>query len=117
VGFTLVLSVAGFSGRRTIHAFPAHLFDKLRSFYGHDDRRNVSSCSGWAILWGVFLIILGIVAVGEPFVAALAINVFLAWLLLLAGVVHLVIAFHAHSAGNILWKVLVGWRIWHSVFT
>jgi uncharacterized membrane protein HdeD (DUF308 family) len=64
--------------------------------------------SRWSIVWGVLLIIFGVVAIGEPFVAALAINVFLAWLLVLAGVVHLVIAFHAHSAGNIVWKLLVG---------
>ena len=37
-----------------------------------------------SILWGMFLIIFGLVAIGEPFVAALTVNVLLAWLLLLA---------------------------------
>jgi len=58
--------------------------------------------------WGMFLIIFGLVAIGEPFVTALAVNVLLAWLPLLAGVVHVVIVFHAHNAGNIVWKLPVG---------
>ncbi len=64
--------------------------------------------STWSILWGVSLIILGMVAVAEPFVAAVAINVLVAWLIVLAGVVHLVLAFQAHRAGSVIWKLLVG---------
>src|ERR1700751_2762615 len=64
--------------------------------------------SGWAIVWGVLLIMFGIVAIGSPLLAAVAVNALLAWLIILAGVVHLVIAFHAHGAGSVIWKVLVG---------
>jgi len=31
-----------------------------------------------------------------------------AWLIVLAGVVHLILAFHAHRAGGLIWKLLVG---------
>lgn len=68
----------------------------------------VRQASTWSILWGVSLIVLGMLAVGSPLLAAVAVNAFIAWLLVLAGVVHLIIAFHAHGAGSMIWKLLVG---------
>jgi uncharacterized membrane protein HdeD (DUF308 family) len=68
----------------------------------------VRQASTWSILWGVSLIVLGMLAVGSPLLAAVAVNVFVAWLLVLAGAVHLIIAFHAHGAGSMIWKLLVG---------
>jgi uncharacterized membrane protein HdeD (DUF308 family) len=64
--------------------------------------------STWSILWGVSLIILGVLAVGSPFVAAVAVNAFIAWLIVLAGVLHLIVAFHAREAGSRIWRLLVG---------
>ena len=61
-----------------------------------------------SMLCGVLLIVFGMLAVGSPALAALAVNVLIAWLIVLAGVVHLVLAFHAHRAGSLLWKLLVG---------
>jgi uncharacterized membrane protein HdeD (DUF308 family) len=66
------------------------------------------SASTSSILWGVLLIILGILAVGSPYVAAVAVNVAIAWLIVVAGVVHLIAAFYARSAGSLIWKILVG---------
>ena len=68
----------------------------------------IRHASGWSILWGVLLVILGMLAIGSPFLAALAVNALIAWLIVLAGVVHLVLAFHTHSAGSVVWKLLVG---------
>jgi uncharacterized membrane protein HdeD (DUF308 family) len=68
----------------------------------------VRQASTWSIVWGVALIVFGMLAIGSPFVAAVAVNVVLAWLIVLAGVVHLILAFHAHGAGSLLWKLLVG---------
>ncbi len=72
---------------------------------GADVVRQASTLS---ILWGVLLIICGMLAIGSPFVAAVAVNVVIAWLIVLAGVLHLIVAFHAHSAGSVIWKLLVG---------
>jgi uncharacterized membrane protein HdeD (DUF308 family) len=68
----------------------------------------VRHASTWSIVWGVLLIICGILAVALPFVAAVAVSVVVAWLIVFAGIVHLVLAFHAHSAGSVIWKLLVG---------
>jgi uncharacterized membrane protein HdeD (DUF308 family) len=48
------------------------------------------------------------VAVASPLMAAVAVNVLVAWLILLAGVVHIVVAFHAREAGSVIWRLLVG---------
>lgn len=68
----------------------------------------VRQASTVSILWGILLVIFGVVAAGMPLLAAIALNVLIAWLIVLAGVVHLILGFRAHSAGNMIWKVLVG---------
>jgi len=67
--------------------------------------RQVSTLS---ILWGVLLVLLGIMAIASPFIAAVAVNVVIAWLIVMAGVVHLIVAFHTREAGSMLWRLLVG---------
>jgi len=68
----------------------------------------VRHASTWSILCGVAFIVLGVLAVGSPALAALAVNAVIAWLIVFAGVVHLSLAFYAHKAGSLLWKLLVG---------
>ena len=68
----------------------------------------VRHASGWSIVWGVLLIIFGILAISAPLEAAIAVNIVFAWLIILAGAIHVVVAFHAHRAGSIIWKLLVG---------
>jgi uncharacterized membrane protein HdeD (DUF308 family) len=68
----------------------------------------VRSVSTLSILWGVLLIIFGMLAVGSPFIAAVAVNVAIAWLIVLAGVVHLTVAFHTREAGSLIWRLVVG---------
>jgi uncharacterized membrane protein HdeD (DUF308 family) len=68
----------------------------------------VRQASTLSIVWGVLLIIFGMLAVASPFIAAVAVNVVIAWLIVFAGVVHLMLAFRAHGAGSMIWKLLVG---------
>jgi len=68
----------------------------------------VRRASALSVLWGVLLIGLGMLAVASPMVAAVAVNGLIAWLIVFAGVVHLVVAFHAREAGSVIWRLLVG---------
>jgi uncharacterized membrane protein HdeD (DUF308 family) len=68
----------------------------------------VKHASTTSILWGVLLIVFGMVVVGMPLLAAVAVSALVAWLIVLAGVVHLMLAFRVHSAGSVIWKLLVG---------
>jgi uncharacterized membrane protein HdeD (DUF308 family) len=74
----------------------------------HSPVEIMRHASTLSILWGVLLIVFGVFAVGSPFIAAVAVSVAVAWLIILAGVAHLMIAFHAHRAGRLVWKLLVG---------
>lgn len=68
----------------------------------------VRRVSNWSILWGVSLICLGMLSLAMPLFAAVAINGLIAWLIVLAGIVHLVVAFHSREAGSVIWRLLVG---------
>jgi len=68
----------------------------------------IHQASKWSIVWGVLLVVFGILAVGSPLLAAVAVNALIAWLIVLAGVVHIVLAFHARGAGSVIWRLLVG---------
>lgn len=68
----------------------------------------VRHASTWSIVWGILLIIAGMLAISAPMIAAIAVSILLAWLIVFAGIVHLVVAFHGHRAGSIIWKLLVG---------
>lgn len=68
----------------------------------------VHRVSTLSTLWGVLLIILGMIAVASPLMAAVAVNVVIAWLIVVAGIVHLVVAFHTREAGSMIWRLLVG---------
>ncbi len=74
----------------------------------HSPADVVRHASTWSIIWGVLLIVFGVLAIGSPFLAAVAVNAVIAWLIILAGVVHLILAFHMHRAGSMIWKLLVG---------
>jgi uncharacterized membrane protein HdeD (DUF308 family) len=67
----------------------------------------VRHASTISVVWGVLLIVLGMVAIGAPLLAAVAVNALVGWLIILAGIVHLMLAFRVHSAGSVIWKLLV----------
>jgi uncharacterized membrane protein HdeD (DUF308 family) len=81
--------------------------------------------SGWSIGWGIALVIFGALAIGSPFVAAVAVSVFISWIIIFGGIVHLVLALHSHRAGSLIWKLLVGlcyvvigmYLLWHPVLS
>ena len=64
--------------------------------------------STWSIVLGVLFVAFGVFAIAEPFLAAVALNTFLAWLLIFVGVVHIMAAFQGHTGTGIAWKVLIG---------
>jgi uncharacterized membrane protein HdeD (DUF308 family) len=63
---------------------------------------------GWSIAWGVVLIVIGVLALMMPGVAALATALTLAWLLLFAGVVEIIHAFQTRHRSGFGWKLLAG---------
>lgn len=67
-----------------------------------------SKSIGWSIALSLFLILSGLVAILLPPLMGLGVTLYIGWLLLLSGVAHFVFAWKSHSAGAVLWEVLVG---------
>jgi len=62
--------------------------------------------TGWYIVAAVLFILLGLLAIIEPATAVLGIAWLLGWLLILAGVAHLVAIFKGGSAKRVLFQIL-----------
>jgi uncharacterized membrane protein HdeD (DUF308 family) len=63
---------------------------------------------GWSIALSIFLILAGLLAILLPPIMGLGVTLYIGWLLVLSGIAHFVFAWKSHSAGAVLWEVLVG---------
>jgi len=63
---------------------------------------------GWSIAWGLALIVIGILALLMPAIAALATALTLGWLLVIAGIVEIVHAFQTRRAKGYGWQLAAG---------
>ena len=70
--------------------------------------RERTGGSGIGIVVGVLLVILGLIAIARPVYATIASTLVFGWLFILAGIVQLVYAFGSRTAGQIIWKFLLG---------
>jgi uncharacterized membrane protein HdeD (DUF308 family) len=64
--------------------------------------------TGWSIAISLLMILAGILAIGLPVAAGIAVNIVVAWLLVFCGVVHLVFGWHIREIGGVVWQVLLG---------
>lgn len=68
----------------------------------------INKTSGWGIAIAVLMIVLGILAIAWPYMAAIAVTRLVGWLLIFGGITHIVAAFQTRGAGAVLWELLVG---------
>src|SRR5271170_3660885 len=61
---------------------------------------------GWSILVSVVMIVAGILAIAMPLEAGLAVNIFVAWMLIFAAVAHFVFAWFTRRTGSVLLGIL-----------
>jgi len=62
--------------------------------------------TGWGIFWSILLIVLGVLAIALPWIAAIAITTVVAWLMILGGIMHLSVAFSSRGRA-LFWELLV----------
>jgi uncharacterized membrane protein HdeD (DUF308 family) len=60
-----------------------------------------------AIFWGVALIVLGMLG-GSLLLGAVSVNLVVAWLIVLAGLVQLITEYRVHRTGSLVWRLMVG---------
>ncbi|MFZ3199723.1 MAG: HdeD family acid-resistance protein [Candidatus Acidiferrales bacterium] len=71
-------------------------------------RTIVKESVGWSIGLSVLMIVAGILAIGLPQAAGIAVNIVVAWLLVFSGAAHLVFAWYTRTTGGVVWEVLLG---------
>jgi len=62
----------------------------------------------WSIALSILLIVIGLIALILPFLAGVAFEAIVAWLLVLGGIGHLILAWHVRGAGHHVWEALIG---------
>ena len=62
----------------------------------------------WGALLAVLFIVVGIIAIGEPVVAGLAVALLVGWALIFAAIGHVAGAFSAGGIGRGIWQALIG---------
>ncbi|MGV0028880.1 HdeD family acid-resistance protein [Phormidesmis priestleyi] len=69
---------------------------------------DVRQNSGWLVGLGILMIVLGIAAIVEPFMATIAIARVLSWVFLFAGIIRTVHAVQTRSQGGFWLRLMVG---------
>ena len=70
--------------------------------------RQVRENSGWFMALGVVMLILGIAAIVEPFMATVAIARVFSWIFLFAGIIRIVYAVQSRSDRGFWLKLAIG---------
>ncbi len=63
--------------------------------------------TGWGVFFSILLIVLGVLAIALPLMAAVAVTTAVAWLMIFGGLMHLSVAFSSRGAGSFFWELLV----------
>src|SRR6266540_3160998 len=61
-----------------------------------------------SIVLSVLMIVTGVLAIGLPMIAGLAVTAIVGWLLIFSGALHLAFAWRGGRAGAVLWEILLG---------
>jgi uncharacterized membrane protein HdeD (DUF308 family) len=69
---------------------------------------GVRKATTWSIVLSVLMITAGVMAIGVPMIAGVAITALVAWLLIFSGLLHLAFAWRGGRAGAVLWEILLG---------
>jgi len=62
----------------------------------------------WSVVLSVLMIAAGVLAIGLPQVAGIAVTEVVAWLLIFSGALHMAFAWRSSHAAAVIWEVLLG---------
>jgi uncharacterized membrane protein HdeD (DUF308 family) len=69
---------------------------------------DVHKAATWSVALSVVMIATGVLAIGVPLIAGVAVTALVGWLLIFSGVLHLAFAWRAGRAGAVVWEILLG---------
>jgi uncharacterized membrane protein HdeD (DUF308 family) len=62
----------------------------------------------WSLAISVLMIASGVLAIGLPMIAGVAVTIVVGWLLIVSGALHLAFAWRGGPAGAVVWEILLG---------
>ena len=68
----------------------------------------VKKTLGWSMWISILMIVAGILAIVVPQAAGIGVAIFVGWLLVFSGGMHVVFGWHTRGSGAMLWELLVG---------
>jgi uncharacterized membrane protein HdeD (DUF308 family) len=68
---------------------------------------DIHKASTWSIVLSVLMIAAGVLAILVPSIAGVTVTIFVGWLLVFSGFLHLAFAWRAGRAGAVVWEILV----------
>jgi uncharacterized membrane protein HdeD (DUF308 family) len=69
---------------------------------------DVRTATTWSIVLSVLMMATGVLAIGIPMTAGIAVTAVVGWLLLFSGLFHLAFAWRAGRPGAVIWQILLG---------
>jgi uncharacterized membrane protein HdeD (DUF308 family) len=69
---------------------------------------DVRTATMWSIVLSVLMMATGVLAIGIPMIAGVAVTAVVGWLLLFSGLFHLAFAWRAGRPGAVVWQILLG---------
>jgi uncharacterized membrane protein HdeD (DUF308 family) len=71
-------------------------------------RADVRTATAWSMVLSVLMIAAGVLAIGLPMIAGIAVTAIVGWLLVFNGLFHLAFAWRAERPAAVLWQILLG---------
>jgi len=68
---------------------------------------DIHRTSTWSIVLSVLIMIAGFFAIALPYIAGVTFTMIVGWMLIFAGVLHLVFAFQSGQARMVIWQLLL----------
>lgn len=59
------------------------------------------------MIWGILMLICGLLAIALPLASGIGIAIVIGWLVLISAVWHLIFAFRSRGIGGVLWQILL----------
>src|SRR5438067_4864748 len=72
-----------------------------------NDSTSMAGTHRGGMIWGILLLICGILAIALPLASGIGIAIVIGWLVLISAVWHLIFAFRSRGVGGVLWQLLL----------
>jgi len=71
-------------------------------------KADVRRATTWSIVLSALMILSGVLAIGLPMMAGIAVTALVGWLLMFSGGLHLAFAWRGERADAVVWEILLG---------